>query len=54
MFDKIGMQFKTGKFNALFNRSVFYSRAILQRQIPYGQSTVRGMMMAMQELGSMQ
>ena len=54
LFTAIGYAYKPGKFNAIFNKSVFYSQAILQRQVPFGQSTVRGMLLAVQDLHSVE
>lgn len=52
LFEKLGYSYRPAKFNAIFNRSVQCSANILGSQvtIPEGQSTTRGMMIAVQEM----
>ena len=52
LFERIGHSYKPGKFNAIFNRSVLYTKENLLpgQHIPQDYTTVRGMTMAIQDL----
>ena len=52
LFERIGYNYKPGKFNAIFNRSVVYTKENLLpgQQIAQDHTTVRGMMLAIQDL----
>lgn len=52
MFEKLGYVYRPAKFNAIFNRSIVCSKDVLGQyaEIPTGCSTVRGLMVAVQEM----
>ena len=52
LFERIGYNYKPGKFNAIFNKSIQLSIDYVTggKQMPANCSTVRGMMMAIEAM----
>ena len=50
LFDRLGYSYRPAKFNAIFNKSVEFSCELLRQQLPPDHSTVRGMMLAIEEM----